>query len=67
MVGVCYARAHQTTSIKENLKDICARNNSKCYSASKYFKNLNDDQSYLSVKIEKPRRVAESRPVCGSL
>ena len=31
---------------------------------SKYLENLNHDQSYRSVKIEKSRRVVESRPVC---
>jgi hypothetical protein len=30
-------------------------------------KNLNQDQSYRSVKIEKSRRVVESRPVCMDL
>jgi hypothetical protein len=36
-----------------------------CYGASKYLENLNWDQiqSYRPVKIEKSRRVVESRPV----
>jgi hypothetical protein len=29
--------------------------------------NLNQDQSYRSVEIEKSRRVVESRPVCLGL
>jgi hypothetical protein len=33
------------------------------YSASKYLENLNQNQSYRSVKIEKSRRVVESRPM----
>jgi hypothetical protein len=32
-----------------------------------HMKNLNQDQSYRSVKIEKSRRVVESRPVCMDL
>jgi hypothetical protein len=41
---------------------------SECYSASKYLKNLKQDQSYRSVKNEKTRRVVElmsgvSRPL----
>jgi hypothetical protein len=50
--------------MKGNLR---GRNNSKCYSASDYLKILNQDQSYRSVKIEKSRRVVESRPVCLGL
>jgi hypothetical protein len=34
-----------------------------CDSASKYLENLNQDQSYRSVKIEKSHRVVESRLV----
>jgi hypothetical protein len=45
----------------------CRPNNSKCYSASNYLENLNLDQSYRSMKIEKSRRVVESRPVCLDL
>jgi hypothetical protein len=50
---------------KEFLKE-CRSNNSKCYSASKYLKNLNQvSQSNRSVKIAKSRRVVESHlPVC---
>jgi hypothetical protein len=36
----------------------------KCYGASKYLKNLNQDQSYQPVKIEKSHCVVKSRPVC---
>ena len=40
---------------------ICGLNNSKCHATSKYWKNFNQDQSYLSVNIEKSRRIVESR------
>jgi hypothetical protein len=46
---------------------MCRPNNSKCYKASKYLENLNQDQNYQSVKIEKPRRIVESCPVCVGL
>ena len=45
----------------------CTSNNSKCYSTSKYLENLNQNQSYRSVKIEKSRRVVESRPCVSAL
>jgi hypothetical protein len=35
----------------------------KCYNASEYLKNLNQDQSYGSVKIEKSRRIASRMSV----
>ena len=51
-------------NFKKILKDtVCGANNSKCYSASKYLKILNQDQSYRAVKIERSRRVVESRLV----
>jgi hypothetical protein len=40
--------------MRENFKIYV---DSKCYGASKYLENLNKDQSYRSVKIEKSRRV----------
>ena len=40
--------------------------NSKRYSTSKYLKNLKES-SYLTVKIEKSRRVVISHPVCLGL
>ena len=46
------------------LQEIFEQNDSKYYSASNYLDNLNQVQSYLSVKIENSRRVAESGPVC---
>ena len=52
--------------MRANFK-ICRPNNSIFYSAPKYLENLNQDQSYRSVKIEKSRRVVESRPVCLDL
>ena len=44
---------------------IFTQNDSKYHSASRYLNNLNQVQSYLSVKIKKSRRFAESRPVEG--
>ena len=42
--------------------------NSKCYNASKYLENLNQDRSFRSVKIEKSRPVlVESHPMCLDL
>jgi hypothetical protein len=46
--------------MKGNLKRHVDHITQKCYSASKYLKNVNQDQSYRSVKIEKSRRVIES-------
>ena len=49
------------------LQEIFTQNQSKYYSAAKYRDNLNQVQSYLSVKIKKSRPAAESRPLCLKL
>ena len=53
--------------MKGNFKRYIDQIIQKCYSASKYLKNLNQDPSNRSVKIEKSRHVVESRPVCLGL
>ena len=45
---------------KEILKDMWTK---KCFSASDYLKNVNQDQSYGSVKIEKFSRIASRMSV----
>ena len=55
------------TMYEGKLQEILTQNDSKYYRASKYLDNLNQVQSYLSLKIKKSRHVAESRPVCLDL
>ena len=49
------------------LQEIFTQNKSKYYSTSKYRNNVNQLQSCLSVKIQKSRPAAESRPLCLKL
>lgn len=52
---------------ERKFEKIWRPNNIKYCSASKYLEKVNQDQSYLCVKIERSRHVAESRPVCVGL